>query len=195
MIDKHYANIAGALSVLDSFLKEGSKYNLNTLYDQCKNGFKDVPNPENYPQLDRIEGYIVSVKKVFDNFCIPNASANNTVSKDQPIWDELNDMIKEYKLGNIEQLIQKLKMLRYSEKVVIQLMVIVNSVFPNQVNDMNSLFTFVNELIKQFANMKEIQQNSDVLCMNMNAILSENATLKAQNEQLKQQLAALQGNV
>ena len=80
------------------------------------------------------------------------------------------------------------------EDIINQLINNINTAYNCQRVDINSLSTFVSELVNNMANYTAMQNNSSQMFINLNNTLNENAILKTENEQLKRQLANINMN-
>lgn len=115
---------------------------------------------------------------------------SNDDAEDKLLYDAMDVIIKKYNLSDMNQLIAKLKEFEMSFETIQTLANLINSVVPNQITDIQSLVTYVTELIR---NVTSAQANANNMFTNLNAVLNENALLKAQIQNYKQQLASLGG--
>ena len=111
-----------------------------------------------------------------------------TSTEDKLLYDAMTAIIQKYNLADMNQLIAKLKEFEMNSDAMYTLANSINNVIPNQITDTQSLVTYVTELVK---NTASVQNNANNLFLNLNAALNENATLKAQIQSYKQQLANL----
>ena len=118
--------------------------------------------------------------------------SNIVSSDDKVLYDHIGIIINKYNLSDMNHLINKLNELMTNTDVINQLINDINTAYQCQkVSDINSLITFVRELVNNMASYSTLQNNNNALFTNLNATLAENASLKAENEQLKQRLIAL----
>lgn len=122
-----------------------------------------------------------------------SSDVSNIVSSDDKVlYDYIGVIINKYNLSDMNHLINKLNELMTNTDVINQLINDINTAYQCQkVSDINSLITFVRELVNNMASYSTLQNNNNALFTNLNATLAENASLKAENEQLKQRLIAL----
>lgn len=111
-----------------------------------------------------------------------------TFTEDKLLYDAMNEVIKKYGLKDMNQLIAKLKEFEMNSDAMYNLANLINSVVPNQITDTQSLVTYVTELVK---NTASVQNNANSMFLNLNAAINENAVLKAQIQNYKQQLTSL----
>lgn len=111
-----------------------------------------------------------------------------TSTEDKLLYDAMTAIIQKYNLADMNQLIAKLKEFEMNSDAMYTIANSINNVTPNQITDTQSLITYVTELVK---NTTSVQNNANNLFLNLNAALNENATLKAQIQSYKQQLANL----
>lgn len=110
------------------------------------------------------------------------------------ICNILDKVIKKYNLNDVNQLNNKINELMTKEDIINQLINNINTAYNCQRVDINSLSTFVSELVNNMANYTAMQNNSSQMFINLNNTLNENAILKTENEQLKRQLANINMN-
>ena len=118
-------------------------------------------------------GILEFLKKEFDKIVLPKEEKLNSV---------MSELINRFGLKDEDQIAEKIQQLMDSElnnQFVQKLIDIINSYYPGQVSDSSSALIFVSEIIKQIASMRDIQTNTNTLCVNIDALIAENANLKA----------------
>ena len=124
------------------------------------------------------------LKKEFDKIVLPKEEKLNSV---------MSELINRFGLKDEDQIAEKIQQLMDSElnnqfvNQLIQnkLIDIINSYYPGQVSDSLSALIFISDIIKKAASTKDIQNNTNVLCVNVDTLKTENATLKPENDKLK----------
>ena len=118
-------------------------------------------------------GILEFLKKEFDKIVLPKEEKLNSV---------MSELINKFGLKDEDQIAEKIQQLMDSElnnQFVQKLIDIINSYYPGQVSDSLSALIFISEIIKQIASMRDIQTNTNTLCVNIDALIAENANLKA----------------
>lgn len=118
-------------------------------------------------------GILEFLKKEFDKIVLPKEEKLNSV---------MSELINRFGLKDEDQIAEKIQQLMDSElnnQFVQKLIDIINSYYPGQVSDSSSALIFISEIIKQIASMRDIQTNTNTLCVNIDALIAENANLKA----------------
>lgn len=118
-------------------------------------------------------GILEFLKKEFDKIVLPKEEKLNSV---------MSELINRFGLKDEDQIAEKIQQLMDSElnnQFVQKLIDIINSYYPGQVSDSLSALIFISEIIKQIASMRDIQTNTNTLCVNIDALIAENANLKA----------------
>lgn len=114
------------------------------------------------------------LKKEFDKIVLPKEEKLNSV---------MSELIKKFGLKDEDQIAEKIQQMMDSELnnqlVQNKLIDIINSYYPGQVSDPLSALIFVSEIIKQIESMRNIQTNTNTLCVNIDALIAENVNLKA----------------
>lgn len=168
----------GGVLTLHNRICEVKDCNIAMLYEVAKsNNTTALDYMHTFPN-DYIVHMINNIKKQFDNIVTPEDESMNNV---------LQMVIAKYNLTNPDQLANKIKELCNADvngNTISSLMTIINSAFPGSVSDASSLLIFINELIKQFITMKNAN-DTNTLYINIDALTSENATLKAMIASLK----------
>lgn len=175
---ERYARIASHLLCLKQFIEKG--FTISKLKEMNDtNAFRNFKNYTEFPDSDIIDK------------CIKTVSSDISVAtsvEDKLLYDAISAIIQKYNLADMNQLIAKLKEFEMNSDAMYTLTNSINSIIPNQITDTQSLITYISELIK---NTASIQNNANNLFVNLNAALNENAILKAQIQNYKQQLANL----
>ena len=133
-------------------------------------------------------GILESLKKEFDKIVLPKEEKLNSV---------MSELINRFGLKDEDQIAEKIQQLMDSElnnQFVQKLIDIINSYYPGQVSDSLSALIFISEIIKQIASMRDIQTNTNTLCVNIDALTAENANLKAMVASLKAENNRLKSN-
>ena len=186
MVNENYARLAGAISTVCNCLDMG--LSLGELYELCENNFRGVYNTERYPGNPRtVKEFIEKLKNAFD-------SLMNSSSDEKIIRDKLEEIIKKYNLADANQLVNLINEFMIENDIITQLINNINTAYKCQRVNVNSLSTFVSELVNNMANYTAMQNNSSQMFINLNNTLNENAILKTENEQLKRQLANINMN-
>lgn len=132
---------------------------------------------------------IEPLKKEFDKIVLPKEEKLNLV---------MSTLINRFGLKDEDQIAEKIQQLMDSELnnqfVQDKLIDIINSYYPGQVSDSLSALIFISEIIKQIASMRDIQTNTNALCVNIDALTAENANLKAMVASLKAENNRLKSN-
>lgn len=118
-------------------------------------------------------GILEFLKKEFDKIVLPKEEKLNSV---------MSELINRFGLKDEDQIAEKIQQLMDSElnnQFVQKLIDIINSYYPGQVSDSSSALIFVSEIIKQIESMRNIQTNTNTLCVNIDALIAENVNLKA----------------
>ena len=118
-------------------------------------------------------GILEFLKKEFDKIVLPKEEKLNSV---------MSELINRFGLKDEDQIAEKIQQLMDSElnnQFVQKLIDIINSYYPGQVSDSSSALIFISEIIKQVASMRDIQTNTNTLCVNIDALIAENVNLKA----------------
>ena len=118
-------------------------------------------------------GILEFLKKEFDKIVLPKEEKLNSV---------MSELINRFGLKDEDQIAEKIQQLMDSElnnQFVQKLIDIINSYYPGQVSDSLSALIFISEIIKQIASMRDIQTNTNTLCVNIDALIAENVNLKA----------------
>ena len=113
------------------------------------------------------------LKKEFDKIVLPKEEKLNSV---------MSELINRFGLKDEDQIAEKIQQMMDSENnqfVQNKLIDIINSYYPGQVSDSSSALIFVSEIIKQIESMRNIQTNTNTLCVNIDALIAENVNLKA----------------
>ena len=133
-------------------------------------------------------GILEFLKKEFDKIVLPKEEKLNSV---------MSVLIQKFGLKDEDQIAEKIQQLMDSElnnQFVQKLIDIINSYYPGQVSDSLSALIFISEIIKQIASMRDIQTNTNTLCVNIDALIAENANLKAMVASLKAENNRLKSN-
>ena len=133
-------------------------------------------------------GILEFLKKEFDKIVLPKEEKLNSV---------MSELINKFGLKDEDQIAEKIQQLMDSElnnQFVQKLIDIINSYYPGQVSDSLSALIFISEIIKQIASMRDIQTNTNTLCVNIDALIAENANLKAMVASLKAENNRLKSN-
>lgn len=117
------------------------------------------------------------MKKEFDKIVLPKEEKLNSV---------MSELINRFGLKDEDQIAEKIQQLMDSELnnqfvnqlVQNKLIDIINSYYPEQVSDPLSALIFISEIIKKAASTKDIQNNTNVLCVNTDTLKTENDKLK-----------------
>lgn len=109
--------------------------------------------------------------------------------KEEKLNSVMSELINRFGLKDEDQIAEKIQQLIDSELnnqfVHNKLIDIINSYYPGQVSDSLSALIFISDIIKKAASTKDIQNNTNVLCVNVDTLKTENATLKPENDKLK----------
>ena len=135
-----------------------------------------------------VMGILEFLKKEFDKIVLPKEEKLNSV---------MSELINKFGLKDEDQIAEKIQQLMDSElnnQFVQKLIDIINSYYPGQVSDSLSALIFISEIIKQIASMRDIQTNTNTLCVNIDALIAENANLKAMVASLKAENNRLKSN-
>ena len=119
-----------------------------------------------------------------------NQLNNIELEEDKIIEYNLKKIIDKYNLADINQLANKINELISKDDIIINLINKINTAYGCQKVDINSFSTFIIELVNNMAAYAS-QSNNNQMFVNLNNMMNENASLKAENEQLKIQLASL----
>ena len=133
-------------------------------------------------------GILEFLKKEFDKIVLPKEEKLNSV---------MSELINRFGVKDEDQIAEKIQQLMDSElnnQFVQKLIDIINSYYPGQVSDSLSALIFISEIIKQIASMRDIQTNTNTLCVNIDALIAENANLKAMVASLKAENNRLKSN-
>lgn len=170
----------GGVLTLHNSICEAKDCNIASLYEFSKSNHPDSCIDPSYTSSNKYVIHMIEkIKSEFDNIVTP---------EDESMNNALQMVIAKYNLTNPNQLANKIKELCNADvngNTTSRLMTIINSAFPGSVSDESSLFIFINELIKQFITMKNANDANNTLYINIDALTSENATLKAMVASLK----------
>ena len=119
-----------------------------------------------------------------------NQLNNIELEEDKIIEYNLKKIIDKYNLADINQLANKINELISKDDIIINLINKINTAYGCQKVDINSFSTFIIELVNNMAAYAS-QSSNNQMFVNLNNMMNENASLKAENEQLKIQLASL----
>lgn len=108
-----------------------------------------------------------------------------TSPEENALYDELDKIVDKYKLHDMNELINKFNELIVKDECLKTITNNVNAIAPNTISDTATLITYISELVKSFASFK---QNSNSAFINVSALMNENAMLKAQLQNLQQQI-------
>lgn len=162
------SNLSYSINCLIGDVRNGAS--ILEMYEICKNnGNKDI-NP--IGRADIMKESIEKLKKEFDNI----------VTDDEIEIDNiLTEFSKRHNLSDCTQFVEKLKEAIGALDTVDVIVNTINTAFPsNNINDAKQLVAFISELVNRVSNMQSVQNNANAMFTNFNAILAENATLKAQ---------------
>ena len=140
-----------------------------------RDNFHSFSNFASFPNKENLRKYINTV--VNDAKAIDGAIIDDTKN-----FDALEKIAKKYNLSNPDDFINKFNELIVKDECLKSIANSVNNIAPNTISDTASLITYVNELVKDFANFK---QNSNTAFVNVSELMNENAMLKAQLAQLQ----------
>ena len=119
-----------------------------------------------------------------------NQLNNIELEEDKIIEYNLKKIIDKYNLADINQLANKINELISKDDIIINLINKINTAYGCRKVDINSFSTFIIELVNNMAAYAS-QSSNNQMFVNLNNMMNENASLKAENEQLKMQLASL----
>lgn len=176
--EERYARMVSYLVCLRELIEKGITISKLKEMNDAK-AFRNFKNYAEFPDSDIIDK------------CIEIVSSDMSVvtsAEDKLLYDVITTIIQKYNLADMHQLIVKLKEFENNSDAMYTLANSINNVIPNQITDTQSLVTYVTELVK---NAASVQNNANNMFLNFNAALNENAILKAQIQNYKQQLANL----
>ena len=114
-------------------------------------------------------GIVLKSKKEFDKIVLPKEEKLNSV---------MSELIKKFGLKDEDQIAEKIQQMMDSELnnqlVQNKLIDIINSYYPGQVSDSSSALIFVSEIIIQIESMRNIQTNTNTLCVNISFLVAFN---------------------
>ena len=140
------------------------------MYEICKNN--DNQDIDAIGRADIMKKAIERLKSEFNNITTDDESEVDNIAA---------EFSSRYNLSDYTQFAEKFREAIGALDTVDVIVNTINTAFPNNnINDAKQLVAFISELIKQVSNMQSVQNNANAMFTNFNAILAENATLKAQ---------------
>ena len=163
-----FSNLSYSINCLVGDVRNGAS--ISEMYEICKNnGNQDI---DAIGRADIMKKAIERLKSEFNNITTDDESEVDNIAA---------EFSSRYNLSDYTQFAEKFREAIGALDTVDVIVNTINTTFPNNnINDAKQLVAFISELIKQVSNMQSVQNNANAMFTNFNAILAENATLKAQ---------------